>query len=92
MQSGQQTPEACTAVAKATNMTDAELRLRAQLSAHTSWANTKNQTARTQPGRDAMRRKFEQQVDPNGVLSPAERAKRAENLRKAHMTRLALRA
>ena len=36
--------------------------------------------------------KFEQQVDPDGKLSPAERAKRAEFARKAHFKRLALKS
>jgi len=34
--------------------------------------------------------KFEREVDPDGVLSPAERSKRAANARTAHFTRLAL--
>ena len=63
---------------------DAELRLRGQIAANTSWANTSDRTARTEPGRQAMLRKFEQQVDPSGVLTPAERTKRAENLRGTH--------
>jgi hypothetical protein len=32
------------------------------------------------------------QVDPDGVLSPAERARRAGHARKAYFTRLALRS
>ncbi|MGH3968892.1 MAG: hypothetical protein ACRET2_07960 [Steroidobacteraceae bacterium] len=36
--------------------------------------------------------KFEQQVDPDGELSPAERAKRAANARKAYFARLALKS
>lgn len=34
--------------------------------------------------------KFELEVDPEGILLPAERALRAEHLRKAHFQRLAL--
>jgi len=34
--------------------------------------------------------KFELQADPEGKLLPAERALRAEHLRKAHFQRLAL--
>jgi hypothetical protein len=33
---------------------------------------------------------FEAQVDPDGILEPAERARRAESARKAHFGRLAL--
>lgn len=36
--------------------------------------------------------KFEQQADPEGNLPPAERARRAEHLRKAHFQRLALKS
>jgi hypothetical protein len=36
--------------------------------------------------------KFEEQVDPNQELAPAERAKRAEHARKAHYKRLALKS
>ncbi len=62
---------------------DAELRLRGQIAVNTSWANTVDRSARTEPGRQAMLRKFEQQVDPDGVLTPAERTKRAKNLKAA---------
>jgi hypothetical protein len=36
--------------------------------------------------------RFEREVDPDGVLSPQERAKRAKHARKAYMTRLALKS
>ncbi|MGH3968275.1 MAG: hypothetical protein ACRDTV_09240 [Mycobacterium sp.] len=39
-----------------------------------------------------MHDKFERQVDPDGKLSPAERAKRAEHARKAYFARLALKS
>ena len=35
---------------------------------------------------------FEKQVDPDGTLEPAERARRAESARKAHFARLALKS
>ncbi len=37
-----------------------------------------------------MLAKFEQQADPDGVLTAAERAARAASLRKAHFSRMAL--
>jgi hypothetical protein len=40
----------------------------------------------------ALLDRFERQVDPDGVLSPAERARRAGHARKAYFTRLALRS
>jgi hypothetical protein len=37
-------------------------------------------------------RRFEQEVDPDGTLRPAEREMRAKSLRKAHMARLAMKS
>ena len=34
--------------------------------------------------------KFEREADPDGVLTPKERARRADALYRAHMTRLAM--
>lgn len=76
-------------MAASTSLTPSQRRQRAQIAAHTSWANTEDRTARSQAGRDAMYRKFEDQVDPERKLAPAERAKRVESARKAHYTRLA---
>jgi hypothetical protein len=70
----------------------AEATLRARIAAHESWARTENRTARTAPARAAMQAKFEKMVDPNGELLPAERARRAENARKAYYARLALKS
>jgi hypothetical protein len=39
-----------------------------------------------------MTQRFEREVDPDGVLSPDERAKRAEHARLARMYALALRS
>jgi hypothetical protein len=66
--------------------------LRARAAVNSSWAKTPDRAARTQAAREAMMRSFEKQVDPLGVLDPAERALRAEYARKAHMQRLALRS
>jgi hypothetical protein len=70
--------------------TPAERRLRAQIHAHESWARTEDRSARTLPARQAAEDRFEKLVDPEGKLPPAERAKRAENARKAHYRRIAL--
>ena len=64
----------------------------ARLAAHESWARTPDRTARTAPARDAFLAKFEDLVDPDHMLPPDERARRAVNARKAHFTRLALRS
>ena len=72
--------------------TTADRSLIARLAAHESWANTADPSARTAPARRALLDRFERQVDPDGVLSPAERARRAGHARKAYFTRLALRS
>jgi hypothetical protein len=46
----------------------------------------------TAPARAAFLDRFEREVDPNGTLLPAERARRAEHARKAYMTGLALKS
>lgn len=73
-------------------MSTAERTLRARLAAHESWAQTADRAARTAAARQAFADSFERQVDPDGVLDPAERSKRAESARKAHYTRLSLKA
>lgn len=70
--------------------TPAERSLRASLAANVGWANTPDRLARTAPGRAAAEARFEKLVDPEGLLPPAERAKRAANARKAHFQRMAL--
>lgn len=73
-------------------LTPSERKLRAQIAAHTSWANTEDRTARTSAGTAALLGKFERQVDPDGTLDPSERARRAESARKAHFARLAFKS
>jgi hypothetical protein len=72
--------------------TPAERKLHASLAAHESWARTADPSARTAAAREAFIKQFEAQVDPDGVLSPAERRRRAEHARKAHYKRLALKS
>lgn len=59
---------------------------------HESWSRTVDRTARTALGRRAFLERFERQVDPDGTLTPGERAKRAENARRAYFQRLALKS
>jgi hypothetical protein len=61
------------------------------MAAHMSWATETNRTARTDAARQAFRDRFLHQV-PAEIADPAERAKAAENLRKAFYTRLALKS
>lgn len=69
-----------------------ERRQIAKIAGLTSWANTPDRTARTQPGREAFLRRFEDQVDPDRLLIPLERAKRAEAAKKAYFAALALKS
>jgi hypothetical protein len=73
-------------------LTPAELSLRGYLAANESWARTPDRSARTAKARKTFDERFEREVDPNNELTPAERAKRAENARKAYFARLALKS
>lgn len=46
----------------------------------------------TAPGRAAFDRRFDLEVDPDGTLSPEERARRADHARKAYFAKLALKS
>ena len=67
-----------------------ETSLCARIAAHERWAHTSDRTAATAPGRAGLEARFEREVDPNGELDPAERARRVDAKRKAHFMRLAL--
>ena len=73
-------------------LTPPERSIRAQIAAHERWAKTPDRTSATAPARRALEAKFEREVDPDGKLSPIERAKRVENARKAYYARLALKS
>lgn len=74
-------------------MTPEERRLRAKLGAETSWANTVDRAARTAPGsRAAEARFFTQAREMHPDATEQQIAKVAENLRRAHFTRLSLAA
>jgi hypothetical protein len=64
----------------------------ASIAAHASWAGTTDPGARTANARRAFTDRFERQVDPDGTLPPAERARRAEHARKAFYKGLALKS
>lgn len=70
----------------------AERSLKASLAAHESWAKTADPAARTERARSAFDARFERQVDPEGILDPAERQRRAAHARKAYFARLALKS
>ena len=70
-------------------LTPAERSLRAKLAAHAAHAQGKTNTG---PARAAFLDRFERQVDPDGVLSSEERARRAEHARRAHFAAMALKS
>lgn len=72
--------------------TPAERALRSRIAAHRSWANTTDPSERTRPARDKFLARFEAQVDPEGTLLPADRARGAAHARSAHFAALALKS
>lgn len=74
------------------SMTPEQRTLRARVAAYSLHASIEDEAAHTAPARKAFLDRFERQADPEGVLEPAERARRAEQLRKAYMTNLALKS
>lgn len=70
-------------------MTPEQRSQRARLAALTRWAH-ENPAKNAKRGQAGLLARFEREVDPDGVLAPAERARRAEAALKAHMVRLAL--
>lgn len=73
-------------------MTPAQRRLRATAAAQARWARVGDRKAAVAPARRGFLARFEKQVDPDGVLSPAERARRAEAAMKSHMALMSLKA
>jgi hypothetical protein len=65
-------------------LTESERRLRSQIAAHESWAQTPDRSARTAKARAGLDQKFLDQADGDPV--------RAAHLRKAHFARLALKS
>jgi hypothetical protein len=60
----------------------------ARIGALTRWAHTEG-TEGTAPARRGFRRRFELEVDPDGVLDAVERGRRADRAMRAHMLQLA---
>lgn len=64
----------------------------ASVAANTRWAHEPDRAAATAKARQALADKFDREVDPDGTLDPAERAKRAANARRAFYQRLAIKS
>jgi hypothetical protein len=69
---------------------DGEYSLRARIAANRRWAFTADRTAATAAARAAADARFAREVDPDQVLPPDERERRAASLRKAHIDRMTL--
>ncbi len=63
--------------------------LQARMAAHALHAKVEDPAAHTAPARKVFLSRFEREVDPDGVLEPQERARRAEHAKKAYFLRLA---
>ena len=70
-------------------LTPSERSLRARIAAHAKHGQTDSREA-TAKARATFLARFEREADPKRVLPPEERRRRAEHLRKAYFTRLAL--
>lgn len=64
----------------------------AKLAAYSRWAQERDRSAATKAARQAFADRFDREVDPDGVLTTAERNKRADAARKAYFQRLALKS
>lgn len=72
-------------------MTPEQRQLRARMAAHVLHSRV-DSTVHTQPARRAFLARFEDQVDPDRSLPPAERTRRAEHAKRAHMQALAMKS
>lgn len=73
------------------SLTPTERTLRARLGAYALHAQ-RDPRETTRNARVKFLERFERQVDPDGELPAAERARRAEAARRAHFSRMALRS
>jgi hypothetical protein len=62
------------------------------IAANASWANTTDRQRRTAAATASFLARFEEQVDPLGVLEPEVRAMMAQHARRAYMLQLAERS
>lgn len=68
--------------------------MRARLAAHERWARASeaDRAEQVRKMHRGMQDRWEREVDPDGTLPVAERIKRAESAKRAHMTRMAVAA
>lgn len=70
--------------------TPSQRRLAGQIGANTRWGREPDRAAATAKMRKAANDRFLREADPDGTLPPAEAAKRADSLKRAHFQRMAL--
>ena len=73
-------------------LTPTERSIRARIAANTRWAQEPDRLAATAPGRRAAFEKLLDEVDPQRVLTEAERLKRVKNAQQAQLARVRLAA
>lgn len=69
-----------------------ERTLIARIAASERWAHTSDRAGATAAARQALLDRFEREVDPEGVLDPAERSRRAASAKSAFYARLSLKS
>lgn len=74
------------------SMTPEQRALRARIASHASWKRTPDRARRTRPGSQALLARIAAEVDPDGVMSPADREKAVKNAVSEHFSRLAMKA
>jgi hypothetical protein len=72
-------------------LTPEQRQLRSRMGAHALHAKH-DSVKLTAPARAAFLARFEKQVDPDGVLTPEERMRRAEHAKQAYFAGLALKS
>jgi hypothetical protein len=77
---------------KRVSLTPEQLQQRGRIAALVRAARDPDPSAHGRNGQVGLLRRFEREIDPDGVMDPAERARRADQARRAHMLRLALRS
>ena len=83
--------EGCRPVSRRSDAAERARRVQqARLAAHTLHARVSDPVAHTLAARTAFLSRFEREVDPDGVLDPQERARRAAHAKRAYFLRLAL--
>lgn len=78
-------------MAASSNLTPEQRATRSRLGAYALHSKV-DSAAHLAPARAGMVARFEREVDPDGILDPAERARRVAQARKAFYTALALKS